>query len=717
MLLSRYARSASQSLSTGSLASGTSAFTVAAWITMQLFLVLAPTHRAVAAVDDAQAGALLQLEDVFALSYATAPIVSPGGEQVFYLRNSMDILKDQRRSNLWVVDADGSRNRPLTTGPRNVSAPALSPTGDRMAYVDRDDSAAQIFVRWLDGGELAQLTRGAETPKNLSWSPDGKQIAFSMRVPVEAPVMGKLPKAPRGAEWAPPPIVVDRVVYRNDGGGLRPNAFYQVFVLPADGGAVRQLTDGPYDHVSAIEWASDSSALFFSANRGDDRALNVANSDIFRLQLSSGEIRAVTTRQGPDGDSALSPDGKRIAFTGWDDQGLPYHVQRLYLMEATGGEPRELLSELDRSVENPQWSADGKRIFFQFDDRGDTVLAVTDLRGVMTRLASSLAGTTIGRPYSGAAFDVGGNDRYAFTLGSYARPADIALARGGDEPRQLTYLNENMLGQRELAAVEEMWVDSSADGQPVQAWVALPPGFDPALKYPLVLEIHGGPHTNYGSRFSTEVQLYAAAGYVVLYVNPRGSTSYGEDFANLIANNYPGEDYDDLMSAVDALIARGAVDPDQLYVTGGSGGGVLTAWIVGKTDRFRAAVVAKPVINWISFTLTADNSPYFSRYWFPGMPWEEPEHYWARSPLSLVGQVSTPTMLLTGEADLRTPVGEAEQYYQALKLRGVDTAMVRMPGASHSIAKRPSQLMAKVAAILAWFERYAPDDTQPVVEG
>lgn len=234
-----------------------------------------------------------------------------------------------------------------------------------------------------------------------------------------------------------------------------------------------------------------------------------------------------------------------------------------------------------------------------------------------------------------------------------------------------------------------------------------PPDFDPQKRYPLLLEIHGGPFANYGPRFAAELQLFAAAGYVVLYVNPRGSTSYGEEFANLIHHNYPGQDYDDLMSGVDAVIAEGYVDPQQLYVTGGSGGGTLTAWIVGKTQRFRAAVVAKPVINWASFVLTADLSPVFARYWFGEMPWENPEAYWRRSPLSLVGNVTTPTLLLTGEEDLRTPMSETEQYYQALKLSGVETAMVRVPGASHSIARRPSQLIAKVAAILGWFERYA----------
>jgi acylaminoacyl-peptidase len=252
-----------------------------------------------------------------------------------------------------------------------------------------------------------------------------------------------------------------------------------------------------------------------------------------------------------------------------------------------------------------------------------------------------------------------------------------------------------------------LWLKSSHDDLDIQAWVARPPGFDPQKKYPLLLEIHGGPAAAYGAHFAAEVQLYAAAGYVVVYANPRGSTSYGADFALQIHHNYPSQDYDDLMSAVDAVIAQGSIDTNQLYVTGGSGGGVLTAWIVGKTDRFRAAVVAKPVINWASFVLSADLPPLFAQYWFPKMPWEDPMDYWKRSPLSLVGNVSTPTMLLVGEADWRTPAWESEQYYQALKLRGIDTALVRIPGASHSLAKRPSQLIAKVAAILEWFERHS----------
>jgi acylaminoacyl-peptidase len=228
----------------------------------------------------------------------------------------------------------------------------------------------------------------------------------------------------------------------------------------------------------------------------------------------------------------------------------------------------------------------------------------------------------------------------------------------------------------------------------------------PGAKYPMILEIHGGPFSHYGPRFAAEMQLYAAAGYVVVYANPRGSGSYGEDFATEIHHNYPGKDYDDLMSVVDDVIAGGFIDERNLFVTGGSAGGIMTAWIVGKTDRFRAAVSAKPVINWMSFALTTDRYSYFYKYWFPAPPWEAPDHYHKFSPLSLVGNVKTPTMLLTGEDDYRTPMSESEQFFQALKIRKIDTVLVRFPSTSHGITKRPSNLISKVAHILEWFERY-----------
>ena len=285
-------------------------------------------------------------------------------------------------------------------------------------------------------------------------------------------------------------------------------------------------------------------------------------------------------------------------------------------------------------------------------------------------------------------------------------PADVAAGRRGDSARKVTSLNEDLLAHKTLGEVEEITWQSTADDLEIQGWIVTPPGFDPEKKYPLILEIHGGPFAAYGPHFSVENQLYAAAGYVVLYTNPRGSTSYGWDFANEIHHNYPGEDYDDLISGVDAVVARGYIDEDQLFVTGGSGGGVLTAWIVGNTDRFAAAVVAKPVINWVSEALYSDIHRTVPGYWFEKYPWEDPEEYWRRSPLSLVGNVTTPTMLLTGEADYRTPMPESEQYYQALKLRKVDSALVRVPESSHGIASRPSNQIAKVDNIIAWFARY-----------
>lgn len=648
--------------------------------------------------------------DVFQLGYASDPIVNHAGDKVLYLRHTMDIMTDRSLRHLWIADIQSGELRPITSGKMTASHPALAPDDNRVAFVSKDESGNQIFVHWLDNGQTAQLTRVPEAPSRLSWSPDGRWLAFTMRVPSTPPTMGQLPPKPKGADWADPPVVVDRMIYRNDGRGKRKHGFTQVFLMPATGGSPRQLTEGDFDHNSAIDWSADSRAIFISSNRNDDRDLDIVNSDIYRVEIADGSMTQLTRRKGPDNNLTVSPDGQRIAYLGWDDQKMGYHRTRLYVMNSDGSDRRELLASLDRDIAQPAWSADGERIFFRYDDLGDTVLAVTDLQGEMVELVRGLGGKSLGRPYSGADIAVGGDDVYAYTSGSTARPADISVGQlGSEKQKQLTFSNENLLAHRELADVEAFWVKSSADGRDIQGWIAKPPGFDPDKQYPMILEIHGGPFTNYGFRFSTEVQLYAAAGYVVVYVNPRGSTSYGEEFGNLIHHAYPGQDYDDLMSAVDAVIERGYIDADQLYVTGGSGGGVLTAWIVGKTDRFRAAVVAKPVINWASFVLYADNPPYFSRYWFADMPWEDYASYWNRSPLSLVGNVSTPTMLLTGEADLRTPIAETEQYYQALKLRGVDTAMVRMPGAYHGIARRPSQLIGKVNAILEWFDRHAED--------
>ena len=649
---------------------------------------------------------VLEPIDVFQLEYASDPRISPEGLRVVYVRNFMDIMQDRRRSNLWIVDFDGSRHRPLTTGVANDSAPRWSPDGLRLAYVSVSSGSAQIHVRWMDTGQTAQVTHLTQSPGALSWSPDGTQLAFTMRVPEQTEPLAEMPAKPEGAEWAPPAEVIRKLIYRADGQGFLKDGYRQVFVVPADGGSPRQITEGPYDHGAGLTWSRDGSALLFSANRREDRDLEPLDSEIYQVSLEDGALRALTDRRGPDGNPVLSPDGSRVAYLGFDDRYQGYQLRQLYVMNRDGSDSRVVSGGLDRSVSAPVWDADGAGLYFQYDDLGNTKLAHVTLAGELSIQASDLGGTTIGRPYASGSFSVARNGRFAFTHTTPERPGDVAVGGAGGEVRLVTRLNDDLMGHKTLGATEELWVESSHDGRRVQGWVVTPPGYDASRSYPMVLEIHGGPFANYGDRFSVEVQLYAAAGFVVLYMNPRGSTSYGQEFGNLIHHAYPGYDYEDLMTGVDALIAKGVADPDRLYVTGGSGGGVLTSWIVGKTGRFQAAVVAKPVINWTSFVLTSDSYNFYYRYWFPGPPWEYPEHYNARSPLFLVGNVTTPTMVLQGDQDWRTPISESEQYYQALKLRQVDTAFVRIPGASHGIAARPSNLITKVVHILAWFDSH-----------
>jgi acylaminoacyl-peptidase len=644
--------------------------------------------------------------DVFQLEWAANPQISPDGSRIVYVRTGYDVMSDGPTSALWILNADGSGHRPLTTSDRRVGAPRWSPDGERLAFVSGGENGGEIFVRWMDSGQEAMVTRVTESPSGLSWSPDGTRIAFSMFVASSgAASFGAMPDKPEGADWGPPIKVVERMTYRSDGRGWLRDGFTHLFVVPADGGTPRQLTSGNFDHDGTPSWTPDGQHLVFSANRGDPDTEPV-DSEIYEISVADGAIRELTDRYGPDGGPVVSPDGSMIAYTGFDDRLQGYQVTKLYVMDRDGGAGRVLTEGLDRDVGSITWSADGRAIFFQYDDEGNTKVARVDMNGTVTDVAGDVGGLSLGRPYGGGQFSLSRNDVIAFTHGTPDHPADVAVARAGSESRRLTQLNDDLFAQKQLGAVEEIWWESSFDGRRVQGWIIKPPGFVESRDYPLILEIHGGPFANYGDRFAAELQLYAAAGYVVLYTNPRGSTSYGEEFGNLIHHAYPGNDYDDLMSGVDAVIARGYIDESQLFVTGGSGGGVLSSWIVGKTDRFRAAAVQKPVINWYSFVLYADNPSFFWKYWFPGPPWEHQEHYMARSPISLVGNVSTPTMLITGEEDYRTPIPEIEQYYAALKIRGVDAAMVRVPDASHGIANKPSNLVAKVNYILGWFERY-----------
>jgi dipeptidyl aminopeptidase/acylaminoacyl peptidase len=645
------------------------------------------------------------LADVFQLQYASDPQVSPDGDWVVYVRHHMDIRKDRRRSSLWLIRADGTDHRAVTPGATDDSSPRWSPDGKRLIYLAESDGTTRLWCRWMDTGQTAELATLTE-PAGLAWSPDGRSIAVTQFVPEKRKPFVELPGKPEGAEWAEPFKMIRDLHYRADGKGYRQEGRRHLFVVAADGGPPRQVTRGAFDHDGTPAWTADARALIFSANRHDEGEYDPLNTEVYEVSVADGTVKALTDRQGPDTHPVVSRDGQQIAYLGFDDRRQGYQVTRLYVMNRDGSDKKCLTAKLDRSTQDPLWDADGRGVFCQFDEEGVTKVGRVSLDGAVAVRASGVGGTTLDRPYASGSFSVAGDGTVAFTLTAPEHAAEVAVRRPGAEPRRLTSLSTDFLGRKALGKVEEVRYQSAHDGRAVQGWVVHPPEFDPQKKYPLILEIHGGPFANYGPRFATDMQLYAAAGYVVFYANPRGSTGYGEEFGNLIHHAYPGHDYDDLMSGVDAVVKRSYVDEGNLFVTGGSGGGVLTSWIVGKTNRFRAAVAAKPVINWTSFALTADIYPFFVRYWFPGPPWEHPEHYWKRSPLSLVGNVTTPTMLMTGEADQRTPISESEQFYQALKLRKVDAALVRVPGASHDVGARPSHLMAKAAYVLQWFETH-----------
>ncbi len=640
--------------------------------------------------------------DVFELELARDPQIAPDGARVVYVRTSMDILRDRTRPEIWIVNADGSDHRRLGSG----RSPRWSPDGDRLAWIE----GGQIRLRWMDTGETATLTQLLESPRNLRWSPDGGRLAFNMLVPIPPPSLAPAPKPPPGAEWADPPILEDRFKNRQDGVGYLDFGFDHIFVVPVEGGTPVRVTSGDFHHSSPAAWTPDGERLVFSANRNPDWERDFRNSELYLAPAAGGEIRALTDRQGPDRSPAVSPDGRSVAFVGHEDRMRTYQVARLQVMGLDGSGARVLTEELDRSVGNPVWAADGSGIYFQYDDRGNTKIGFATLAGELEVVAHDL-GAQYGRPYGGGSFSVSAAGPFALNQTRPDRPGEVAVGARGGEVVTVTSLNEDLFAGKDLGEVEELWWDSSFDGRPIHGWLVTPPDFDPGRRYPFILEIHGGPISNYGDRFSAEMQLLAAAGYVVLYANPRGSTGYGEEFGDLLYHDYPGQDYDDLMSGVDAVIARGFVDEENLFVTGGSAGGIMTAWIVGKTDRFRAAASQKPVVNWISKTLTADNWYGYFHNRYEGLPWENLEGYWKFSPLSLVGEVNTPTLVITGEEDLRTPLSESYQLFHALKLRGIDTAVVRLPGASHDMGRRPSQLMAKIANILAWFERYRTSPT------
>jgi len=658
-------------------------------------------------ITNAQSQESFQALDVFDLQWVDNPQISPDGSQIVYQRRGMDIMTDRRTSSLWLINTDGTDHQKLTSSTKSESRATWSPDGKRIAFVSSDDThGSELFIYWVETGKVARISQLERGPGAMSWSPDGQYIAFTMKIEERNPVLVRAPKKPEGAKWAAAPRVTDRFKYEQDGAGYLDPGFTHIFVINSEGGMIRQITSGDFNHSSTPVWSPDGERIYFSANRHPDWERVRRNFEIYSVDVQSGEIAQLTERFGPDSGPAISPNGETIAYLGYEDKIQTYQVSSISLMDSDGSNHRTLDLELDRSISNVKWAPNGRGLYFQYADEGVSKIGYTNLSGRMEMVAERIGGNSIGRPYGGGSFSISENGSIATNVASPYHPAELGVVRRGEMLNRITGLNDDLFANRTLGEVEDIWYSSSVDGRDIQGWLIYPPNYDESRAYPLLVEVHGGPISHYGPHFTPEFQLFAADGYVVFYPNMRGSTSYGEEFGNLLYHDYPGDDYHDIMDGVDVLIQEGITSEDSLYVTGGSAGGIMTAWMIGKNNRFESAAVVKPVMNWISKTLTADNYYGYADYRYPGQPWENIEEYWKYSPISLVGNVETPTLVMVGSNDLRTPLSEAKQLYNALQIREIETALVEIPGASHFIANRPSQLITKVDHILAWFRKY-----------
>ena len=651
----------------------------------------------------------IQLDQYLDWQDVQSPRLSPDGTQIIYGRRWVDKMNDRWRTSLWIMNADGTRDRFLADG----SDAQWSPDGQRIAYVAAGEpSGPQIFVRWVDvAGPGSQISHLTAAPSDLTWSPDSKTLAFNMNVPDKEGWHIDMPAPPKGAKWIEPPKIVTRLNYRSDRIGFTDDYYRQIFVIAADGGEARQVTTGDWN-ASAPAFSGDGEWIAFSSLRTPDAEYAFRHSDIYEANVRTGAVRQLTHSSGGNSAPVFSPDGRWVAYLHADSV---YHAAwspaRVWIMNADGSSPRLLSGSLDRPVSDLLWARDGSGVYANVESEGSKnlyfvstaaqVRPVTTGEQVLTVTDLSRTGLAVGIRTT----PVKPNDVVTFSIPTSGTTSTFA---------QRTDVNASILAGKELAQTHEFWY-RSVGGLRIQGWVVTPPGFDPSRKYPLILEIHGGPQAMYNVAFNFARQDHAAHGYVQLFTNPRGSTGYGEQFTNLIDNDYPDKDFDDLMAGVDTVIGRGYVDTNNLFVYGCSGGGVLTAWTVGHTHRFAAAVSQCPVIDWISFVGETDGAGWYQNFAKPF--WEDPSEYLRRSPIMYTGNITTPTLLMTGVLDLRTPIPQIEEFYRALKMQHVPTAMIRMNNEYHGTSSTPSNFLRTQLYLRSWFDRYATPSSEHAAAG
>jgi dipeptidyl aminopeptidase/acylaminoacyl peptidase len=710
-------------------------------------------------------------KDLFNFVWTGDAQVSPDGARVAFVRVTVNEKKEGYNTSIWIVPTAGNEApHRLTTGERD-SSPRWSPDGKFLLFTrttekDGKPESPQLFMLSMAGGDafgFTNLPKGAGDP---IWSPDGKLILFTSssnpddldkqekkkRKEEEAkraaaagpsaspakesdkkPADDAAKKAETDTERESDIHVITRAVYRSNNEGYRdfkrPQHFWIVQAPhnPDEKVQPKQLTSGRFDEDSAV-WSKDSSQIYFTTLRNDEPYYDLQKTELYSISANGGEPVRLTAVDMNLGDLALSPDGKQVAFTASVEQPVNSYTQPdLWVLDLVkDAKPRNLTEKFDFDVGSsvfgdngspragggnlPIWTADGKGIIENFEKEGQTNLGVFDV--ATGALTSEITKGNQAVPRFRPAPD---GSKLVYLLSTPTRIGDLFwLDRVSGEARQLTHNNDELFGQLNLTEPEEIRY-KSFDGKTIQAWLQKPPGFDPAKKYPLILNIHGGPHTAYGFIFAHEFQWMAAKGYVVLYPNPRGSTSYGQEFGNVIQYHYPGDDYKDLMLGVDDAIKRGYIDAKKLGVTGGSGGGLLTNWVVGHTDRFAAAVSQRDIASWADWWYTADFTLFQPR-WFKGPPFQEMEDFKARSPITYINEVKTPMMFILGETDSRTPPGAGgEQMFRALKFRKIPTVMVKFPNETHELSRsgQPWHRIERLQHLVGWFDKWLMGAAKP----
>ncbi|HYM61080.1 MAG TPA: S9 family peptidase [Thermoanaerobaculia bacterium] len=681
----------------------------------------------VAVAAEAAGKRLITEKDLFSFTWIADPEVSPDGSRVAFVRVTVDSKKDRYETSIWSVSSRaGDTPQRITNGPADT-APRWSPDGRRLAFLrsaEKDGAQqAQIYLLSLAGGEpraLTSLPRAASAP---AWSPDGKSIAFGCDA-TDEDLAKKDKKKGESDEHQSDVRIINQAAYRSNGAGYRdPKRHHHIWTVAVADDAdeaptPKQITTGDFEEDDFI-WSPDGARIFFVSLRMHETYYEPRRTDLYAIPAGGGEIAQITTIGGTIGSIAVSPDGRSVAFIGSPSTPVQSYTQpHLYVTaSAPGSTAKNLTATYDYDVGggltgDQHAPRGGGRAPLLWSPDGTSIVFASAEKGTVNFHRAEVASGKIS-PWTSGSHDLAGwasNPSRSATVAIVSTPTiigDLCRIEDSGAIHRLTDVNAKLFEQLDLTEPEEIWYTTS-DGRKIEAWIQKPPHFDPSKKYPLILNIHGGPHAAYGYAFDHEFQWMAAKGYVVLYPNPRGSTSYGQEFGNVIQYHYPGNDYNDLMAGVDDLIRRGYVDPKKLGVTGGSGGGILTNWIVSQTDRFAAAVAQRSIASWSDFWYTADFT-LFQPTWFHKAPWEDRADFDARSPITFIDRVKTPLMLIEGEADYRTPpMSGGEQMFRALKYRHVPTVMIRFPDESHELSRsgKPWHRVERLEHIVNWFDKY-----------